>query len=189
MTAARAFAYLQRMQSRPIRNGLAHLGSASLCSVQQPACAMRRTVCRLRAVTAAVTYVTQPISGSHRSPVEFCVMRAGTGSHFSVLSGPHYNSFQCWFSAPIRIFSVLTEVSGREKHADISLISPKITGVVLSPSAVLAGSIQWAFMAGVGRQGRERLCCVGREREKERERQRDRERQTDRQTGSRRWRK
>ena len=38
------------------------LGSASLCSVQQPACAMRRTVCLLRAVTAAVTYVTQPIS-------------------------------------------------------------------------------------------------------------------------------
>ena len=50
------------MPSRPIRNGLAHLGSTSLCSVQQPACVVRRTVCRLRAVTAAVTYVTQPIS-------------------------------------------------------------------------------------------------------------------------------
>ena len=46
--------------------GLAHLGSASLCSVQQPACAMRRTVCRLRAITAAVTYVTQPISWKPR---------------------------------------------------------------------------------------------------------------------------
>ena len=30
----------------------------------------------------------------------------------------------------MRIFSELTEVSGREEHADISLISPKITGVV-----------------------------------------------------------
>ena len=34
--------------------------------MQQPACAMRRTVCRLRAVTAAVTYVTQPISWKPR---------------------------------------------------------------------------------------------------------------------------
>ena len=42
----------------------------------------------------------------------------------------HCNSFQRWLSATIRIFSVLTEVSGREEHADISLISPKITGVV-----------------------------------------------------------
>ena len=61
-----AITLLQRMPSRPIRNGLAHLGSASLCSVHQPACAMRRTVCRLRAVTAAVTYVTQPISWKPR---------------------------------------------------------------------------------------------------------------------------
>ena len=66
MTAAPAIACLQRMPSRPMRNGLAHLGSASLCSVQQPACAMRRTVCRLRAITAAVTYVTQPISWKPR---------------------------------------------------------------------------------------------------------------------------
>ena len=66
MTAAPAIACLQRMPSRPIRNGLAHLGSASLCSVQQPACAMRRTVCRLRAITAAVTYVTQTISWKPR---------------------------------------------------------------------------------------------------------------------------
>ena len=52
-------------------------------------------------------------------------------SKFSLLSSQwaHYNSFQRWLSAP-RIFSVLTEVSEREEHADISLISPKITGVV-----------------------------------------------------------
>ena len=57
---------------------------------------------------------------------------ACTGSQFSVLSSQwaHYNSFQRWLSAPIRIFSVLTEVSGRDEHADISFISPKITGVV-----------------------------------------------------------
>ena len=39
--------------------------------------------------------------------------RACTGSQWG-----HYNSFQRWFSAPIRVFSVLTEVSGREEHAD-----------------------------------------------------------------------
>ena len=62
-------------------------------------------------------------------------------------------------SAPIRIFSVLTKVSGREERADISLISPKITGVVPVSGANTTHPV--AFMAGVGRQGRGRLCCVG----------------------------
>ena len=72
----RAIAWLQRMPSRPIRSGLALLGSSSLCSVMQPACSMTRAMCRLR----ASTYVTQLITGCHRSPVDFSVMLAGLAS-------------------------------------------------------------------------------------------------------------
>ena len=97
MTAAPAIACLQRMPSRPIRNGLAHLGSASLCSVQQPACAMRRTVCRLRAITAAVTYVTQPISWKPRKSSGVLGYAAGRGVDGFVSGFP---SFSFWFTFP-----------------------------------------------------------------------------------------
>ena len=45
--------------------------------------------------------------------------RACTGSQWD-----HYNSFHLWFSVLIRVLSVLTEVSGREEHADNNYYSP-----------------------------------------------------------------
>ena len=83
----------------------------------------------------------------------------------------------------MRIFSVLTEVSGREEHADISLISPKITGVVPISGASTTHPV--GLYGRCGETGGEEGCVVLGviERERERgERERGRKRQTDRQT-------
>ena len=73
----------------------------------------------------------------------------------------------------MRIFSVLTEVSGREEHADISLISPKITGVV--PVSVANTTHPVGLYGRCGETGEEGCVVLG-------VIERERERQTDRQT-------
>ena len=64
------------MPSRPIRNGLAHLGCSSLCSVMQPACSMTRAMWCLR----AVSYETQLISRMPQKSSRLFSYAAGTAA-------------------------------------------------------------------------------------------------------------